>query len=137
MRHYKDKLERRNTIGWTSRTAVQLRRSATQSEIVFRIKLLDAGFFKFRFQKWWILENDIFITDFFIWKKGIVIEVDGPYHFNSVQMKKDARRDALLLKEKDVKGILRISDDQAYYLKPDEIKKIINSIGHKEILSLC
>lgn len=77
MRHYKDKLERRNTIGWTSRTAVQLRRSATQSEIVFRIKLLDAGFFKFRFQKWWILENDIFITDFFIWKKGIVIEVDG------------------------------------------------------------
>lgn len=137
MRHYKDKLERRNTIGWTSRTAVQLRRSATQSEIVFRIKLLDAGFFKFRFQKWWILENDIFITDFFIWKKGIVIEVDGPYHFNSGQMKKDARRDALLLKEKDVKGILRISDDQAYYLKPDEIKKIINSIGHKEILSLC
>lgn len=130
------KQEKNKKRGWCGRTARILRHDATKSEIVLRSKLCDCGFNRHRFQKYFISDEHIFIADFFIIKLGLVIEVDGDYHFSKAQMKKDAIKDRFYLSRKEVKGILRLTDDQALYLSPTELKRIILSIKPKECLVL-
>lgn len=127
--------ERRRKQGWCGYTAKQLRKSATRSEIIFRSKLAELRL-DHRFQKYFIGEERIYIADFFLSKKKIVIEIDGDYHFKSSQIKKDAMKDQFYFNDHRVKGVLRMTNEQAETISCNDLKRIIQGIGHKEILSL-
>lgn len=132
-----ERLEHRKKIGWCSRTAKKLRKNITESERALRIKLLDIGFYKHRFQKFFISNDDrIYIADFYLTKKKIVIEVDGGYHFTPEQIEKDSERDKYLLSRKDVKGVLRLNNYQARKLPASKIKQLIDGMKPKECLIL-
>ena len=102
-----------------------LKKNITKSEkIVFDI--LKEKKIKFKFQKgFWTIKgkNKGFhcIVDFYIGSKKLVIEVDGGYHKEEDQKRKDGFRDKWLREIKGVQ-ILRIKNDDA----KDIIKKIDN-----------
>lgn len=69
----------------------QLKKKATKSELMFRGRLINSGI-AFQFQ----LVIGFYITDFFIHKKALIIELDGGVHND--QKEYDARRDQWLSK---------------------------------------
>jgi len=122
--------------GWSSRAAIELRKNATKAERVFRIKLLDAGFLKHRFQKIFKNDDHIFIADFFLSKYRIAIEIDGGYHFTQTQIMKDAERERIIMSFREVRGILRLTNEQAISIDPARLHEIITGMNKNECLCL-
>jgi very-short-patch-repair endonuclease len=88
----------------------KLKKRPTISEIIFKNRLDSAGI-KYMFQKGFIEGNNFCIADFYIPKPyKIVIEIDGEYHNNSNQIKRDLNKDRYY-KERGFK-IIRIKNNE-------------------------
>lgn len=104
------KVERRIRKSWIGRKAVELRKNSTKYERMFRSLLLDAGFYRHRFQQTFDLEEGIYIADFLINRLNIIVEIDGGYHYNDEQVLKDIDREKHLMSVNWINGMLRISN---------------------------
>lgn len=129
--------ERRALISWTSYAKKELRANATPSELAFMSKLLDAGFYKHDFQKSFYLNDKVCIADFFIRKPHkIAIEIDGGYHFTKVQLAKDLIKDKIMLGDKQVNSVLRLTDAQAHNISIQELSKVLRTMKKGEVTCL-
>lgn len=73
-----------------------LRKNATRSELAFKQRLEEAGVISI-FQKAFIQGNYYCIVDFYLPRPNrICIEIDGGYHNEPLQQRRDARKDAYL-----------------------------------------
>ena len=124
----------RKVQGWCSRAAKGLRNRATQSELIFRKRLLDAGYRQFNFQKFFRDATEIAIADFYFPKLRLVIELDGSVHDNPEVALNDVRKDLFYKRHHLVNRVLHITNKQACRMPLSELKKLINEVRQKEIL---
>lgn len=75
----------------------ELRKKATPQEKKVHA-ILKVHFPSVQFQKSFLTGPSIIIVDFFIPRRGVVIEIDGNHHYNGEQAFKDRQRDAYLRK---------------------------------------
>lgn len=88
-----------------------LKSNPTESEIEFE-KILKAHGINYIFQKGFIQGDYYCIVDFYIPKPfKIVIEIDGGYHENECQVKRDNRKDNYLINERGFK-VIRIKNSE-------------------------
>jgi very-short-patch-repair endonuclease len=104
--------------------AKKLRESPTNAEVRIRKILINDLCLKVIFQKPFIRGN-FYIVDFLLPDYGVCIEVDGEYHNNTQQIKKDIKRD-LYLKERGYK-VIRITNKRAESITSEELFKKINA----------
>lgn len=96
-----------------------LRESATKYERFFESKLKRLNI-DHLFQKGFIDGLNFMISDFYIPKLKLVVELDGEYHYTEKQQQRDYFKDKHY-KERKCK-ILRIPNKQAYDFDFDELK---------------
>jgi len=101
----------------------QLRKNATQSELVLKEKLGWLGI-KSIFQKAFIQGEFYCIVDFYIPKPyKIAIEVDGGYHLTEEQKRKDWAKDKYL-NGRGIK-VIRLLNEEAESITISNIQKLI------------
>lgn len=87
----------------------KLRKNITPAEKIFKTRL-DNLRINYIFQKGFIVGNYYCIVDFYIPKPHkLCIEIDGEYHNDSIQVKRDKRKDNYLINERGFK-VLRIKN---------------------------
>lgn len=84
-------------------------KNQTQSEKVFKA-LLKSLKIDYEFQKILYTPTKFFIVDFYIPNKRVVFEIDGEYHDNKYQKKRDTDRTSIL-KINYIKEIYRFTND--------------------------
>lgn len=72
---------------------------------------------------------DRFIVDFFCPRKRIVVEVDGGVHDEEDTEEHDEVRDEFLIKQKDVKQIVRVTNDEVMKDLTGVLEKIARACG--------
>lgn len=98
----------------------------TKSEIDFA-KLLDSLNIKYIAQKGFIVGNNFCIVDFYIPDYKTCVELDGGYHYEDTQIKRDLNRDFYLNKQRGF-GVLHINNDSLPNLKIDSLRPILSSL---------
>lgn len=102
-----------------------LRLHPTESEVIFERKLQELGI-KFIFQYPFIHDTIGGISDFYLTKQHIVVEIDGGYHLEDDQKCKDAEKDFIC--ECNLhKKVLRLTNKQAMFLSIEQIGILIES----------
>ena len=94
----------------------------TRAESRF-IKLLKEISIPYTFQKEWIEEGGFYISDFYLTTKegkGITIELDGEYHNDPEQKKRDKKK-AKWLKSIDILTY-RLSNDKVTWMSTQDLK---------------
>lgn len=96
------------------------RANATTSELLMKAKL---DFIKEKnvFQHAIDRNCSFIIADFFLPKRGLIIEVDGAYHFTPEQIKKDKKRDRFYAKLGY--HLLRIENEDVLNFNPYSVEK--------------
>ena len=88
----------------------QLREKATESELIFKKRLEENGIY-FMFQKGFINGTHYYIVDFYLPKPlRTVVEIDGGYHNDPVQVWKDEIRDRYLTEQRGF-NVIRIKNE--------------------------
>lgn len=100
----------------------KLRRFPTRYENIMKRKLTRAGF-KYVFQKAFFNEYYFCIVDFFLRKHRLIIEIDGKYHDEYEQRKKDRGHNKFLSSMGFV--VIRIKNEDVEKITNSELKKII------------
>ena len=72
---------------------------------------------------------DRFIVDFFCPRKRIVVEVDGGVHDEDDVEEHDEVRSAFLIEQKDVKQIVRVTNEEVINNLEGVLKKIARACG--------
>lgn len=103
-----------------------MRTNATWAEKIFKGKLKKAIKVKFKFQRAFVKGGYYAIVDFHIPSRNICIEIDGEYHNNSEQKRKDEYRDKWLTEIRGQK-VIRLTNEQAKNITITEIKKMVRS----------
>lgn len=107
----------------------ELRINSTRSEDRV-IKLLDNLEYKYIFQYAIFNEWYFLIADFYIPKYKLIIEVDGPSHFNIESRRKEAKRKRWLLGMGIV--VLRIKNNATIEMTERDLKKRITKVLSKQ-----
>lgn len=86
---------------------------------------------KFEFQKIFYTSTKFYIVDFFLKDYGIVIEIDGQFHYDDNHTIKDAERTGLLRLHNNIKYLGRIpnKDTQDHVGLANKIKAIIDVVS--------
>lgn len=100
-----------------------LRQSATKSELVIKDHLDKLGI-KYCFQKGFI-QGFYCIVGLYIPKLKLCIEVDGDYHLDPEQIRKDKMKDDYLTKTRNF-NVLRISNKMADALETEDLARILS-----------
>ncbi len=105
-----------------------LRRRATPAEKEFNRKLKEVCPVRYQFQRGFVKGGYYAIVDFHIPSRKICIEIDGGYHNNPEQQKKDKKRDDWLT---NVRGqrVIRITNERAFEIELHEITEMIRCQG--------
>jgi len=98
----------------------KLKEKPTKTELVVK-EWLETKKVRFIFQKGFLLPFHR-IVDFYIPKKKIIIEIDGGYHTNFNEMKKDNNKDIEFLSKRNMNTI-RITNKQ---VETGEYKQILS-----------
>ena len=100
-----------------NKLAQKMRRMPTSGELVMLGRLEMSGL-KFRHQ----CQMGMYIVDFMIPSKLVVLEVDGGYHQKPEQIKKDARRDKYMI----TMGltVIRVPNEEAHSFDLSSIEKL-------------
>lgn len=118
---------KKNTYKGNERTVTQrimnLRRRATPSEKCFLEKMKEVCPVKFKFQRGFVKGGYYAIVDFHIPSRNICIEIDGGYHENPEQQKKDVYRDNWLTKVRR-QTVKRITNKQAFDMPLGEVLRL-------------
>lgn len=104
----------------------KLVKNTTKAESIMKAHLTSLGV-KYEFQKiYFTLDNYYYIIDFFLPDWNIAIEVDGKYHADKKQQRKDSGREKKL-KKAGIRAFIRMNNST---VTPDEAgrKKIKNRI---------
>lgn len=105
--------------------ALELKLNSTNSEKKFKIYLKLLGY-NYTFQHPIYTKASFFIADFFLPKERLVIEIDGGYHDELIQKKKDQNRDRILKEEHGFKTI-RISNNDVETKGETYFKELLES----------
>lgn len=103
--------------------AEELRINSTYAEKVFKVKLKEAGI-EYEFQKAFNDSKRLYIVDFYLPNRWIIIEVDGGYHNTLEQQERDKERQ--LWFENNGYYIWRISNKEANEMSIDHLVKYID-----------
>lgn len=105
---------------------VDLRNRATNSQLVFKKKLDEAGI-NYIFQKAFIQCDYYCIVDFYLPKPyKICIQIDGKYHEDEKQVRKDWARDKYLTEKRGFK-VIRITNEQAEAMTAKEVLSLFTT----------
>lgn len=88
-----------------------LKERSTGAECVFA-KILQRNNINFVFQRPFMRGETFAIVDFWLPDYGVIVEIDGGYHCDPIQIQKDAARTADLMKKGKVKGLVRFTNEQ-------------------------
>lgn len=103
---------------------LKLRENATWAELIFKDKMRVACPVKFQFQRGFIKGGYFAIVDFYIPSRKLCIEIDGEYHNDPEQQRKDKHRDNWLRTARKMK-VRRITNKQAINMSLNEIKQLL------------
>lgn len=103
-----------------------LLKKQTKSEIEFA-RLLDVLGINYIAQKGFIVGNNFCIVDFYLPSYKTCVEIDGGYHYEESQIKRDLNRDFYLNKQRGF-GVLHIDNDSLKHLKVDVLLTILHSL---------
>lgn len=106
---------------------LDLRKRATWAEKIFNDKMRKACPVKYQFQRGFIKGGYFAITDFYIPSRKICIEIDGDYHKDPEQQKKDKRRDNWLRNVRGMK-VCRLTNKQAINMTIYEVESLIKNM---------
>lgn len=95
----------------TFEKAKRLRKKMTLAEKTLWSELKNKKFNGYKFRRQHPIH--FFIVDFYCHELGLIIEVDGKYHDNAAQIKKDQERTALL-KSQNLK-LVRFTNDEVMH----------------------
>ncbi len=104
----------------------RLIKHATKAETRFR-QILRQLKVQHVFQKEWLEGDAFYISDFFFEKAKLTIELDGPYHLEKEQKKKDTIK-SLWLAEQGIRTI-RIKNEKAAWMSLKQIKALLAKMG--------
>jgi very-short-patch-repair endonuclease len=114
---------------------IELRQKATPSEKLFRKKLIENKILH-RFQKGYMHTNsNFYIADFVIPSLKLIVEIDGGYHLNKTQKKKDKAKDIYYTNVLGFK-VLRILNENVKKFDIEKIKvleKPVTKYAHKNV----
>lgn len=114
--------------GTTMRTrARELRSSMTEAEKVLWKELRGNKLCGLQFYRQAAIDR--YIVDFFCPRKRIVVEVDGSVHDEEEAEEHDEIRDKFLVKQKDIKQIVRITNEEVMNDLPGVLEKIARACG--------
>lgn len=100
----------------------RLKKYATNAELVFKDKL-DQLELKYQFQKGFIKGKNFCIVDFYLPRPHkICIEIDGGYHNDPEQIKRDINRTFYLEKQRGYK-VIRFTNEEAEAFSLEQIKE--------------
>lgn len=118
--HYTEEIKRKQKT--LDERKKQLKLKATPSELIMKglLLILKPKVGGVKFQKGFIAGNGYCICDFYIPQMGICIEVDGKYHWNEEQKKKDWYKDKYLTKERKMR-VFRITNEECVDLTPERL----------------
>lgn len=102
--------------------AKNLRRNMTMAEKKLWEVLKDKHFKGYKFRRQHPIH--IFIVDFYCHELGLVIEIDGEYHNEAIQIAKDIERSELL-RFQDI-HVIRFTNDQVI----NEIKRVLDHLSN-------
>lgn len=101
-----------------------LKKNITPSELRIKILLKELKI-NTKFQKGFIAGKNFCIVDFYIPKHALVLEVDGGYHNNIEQIKRDKNRDFYLSVQRNV-NVIHITNEIANTITAEKLYDIIN-----------
>ena len=103
---------------------LKLRKNATWAEKIFNDKMKQACPVKYKFQRGFIKGGYFAIVDFYVPSRKLCIEVDGEYHKEPEQQRKDRHRDNWL---KTVRKLIvkRITNEQAAKMTLAEVRQFV------------
>ena len=99
----------------------KLYKKPTRAEVQFR-DLLRKKNIKFIFQKQFESPKMRAVCDFFITGKRIVVELDGGVHISREAVNKDRYRTYWLIKEKNIKKVIRINNEDIFKFDFNKLK---------------
>ncbi len=112
----------------TMRTrARELRSTMTESEKILWKAMRNNKFHGLQFYRQAAIDR--YIVDFFCPRKRIVVEVDGEVHDEEEIEEHDEIRDEFLITQKDVKQIVRVTNDEVMNDLPGVLGKIARACG--------
>ena len=128
-----DKFTQKQSV-CSKRRNILLKRQ-TRSEIEFA-KLLDSLKIKYIAQKGFIVGNNFCIVDFYAPEYKTCIELDGGYHYEESQIKRDLNRDFYLNIQRGF-GVLHINNDTLSNLNSESLRTILCSLKiNKNIIKI-
>lgn len=119
--NYKSMKTKRKVV--TARV-LKLRVNATWAELAFNDKMKQACPVQFKFQRGFIKGGYFAIVDFYIPSRKICIEIDGEYHREPEQQRKDRHRDNWLRTVRKLK-VRRITNEQAIKMTIQEVRHLV------------
>lgn len=119
----------RDKFQTVSERVCKLRQRATPAEKCFQDKLKRICPVQFKFQRAFIKGDYYAIVDFHISSRNICIEIDGGYHNDPDQQRKDEIRDSWLIKQRG-QVMIRITNEKAFDISDEELLQMI-SIGRR------
>lgn len=128
MYHEKPKYKRRRKHKHLSqwqfliKKAKELRQHQPEAEIIFERKLQELGY-NYISQFAFLFHGIGGISDFYIKKLRLYVEIDGGYHLEEDQKQTDRVKDFVYRKTNN--RILRLTNNQAKYLSIEQIGKLI------------
>jgi very-short-patch-repair endonuclease len=99
-------------------------KNPTKGEIYIKAKLKSLGI-TFRFQEIFIEGVKGYIADFYLPYYNLVIEIDGSHHYTPEGKVKDEKRTVDLIKYGKVKGVIRFTNQEAYNITEEVLKRKI------------
>lgn len=108
----------------------ELKKKATPAELRFK-KWLDRFGVKYEFQKQWIIQDKIFISDFYLPQFMITIEIDGGYHIKPRQRLVDAQKSGFLAK--DNVNTVRLTNARVLAMDYVDFTTFIAKIANKTV----
>jgi very-short-patch-repair endonuclease len=111
-----------------------LKLKATPAELILKglLLILKPKTGRAIFQKGFIAGNGYCICDFYVPKLGVCIEVDGGYHWNEDQKKKDWFKNQYLTIERRLR-VFRITNQECNDLTPDQLYDLLKKCRPKAV----
>lgn len=103
---------------------LKLRENATWAEKIFKDKMRVACSVKWQFQRGFIKGGYYAIVDFYIPSRKLCIEIDGEYHSDLEQQRKDKHRDNWLRTVRKMR-VCRITNEQAIKMSITDVANLI------------
>lgn len=101
----------------------QLIKKATKEELIFK-KLLDKMNIRYIFQKGFIKGFNHCIVDFYLPRRRLCIEIDGPYHDSPKQKIRDASRDKYLTDKRKFR-VIHFKNEEIINMTEAQLHNII------------